>query len=282
MYTYKQFLQTKITNSLLMRYEGMCDELQKLLCMPVAIVGLHRAFKHAVSGQEQNIRDVTPRCILTINDSNLDSGSLTNPQTMTGVLSADEQGNVAEHLLPYRRMPITTSFKCDVVLGDVAEGIRMTQYLAMLAMDMPLAKGDEHLKSTILFDDNYRTEMHPDNNDITVSGSMSLNTQIIIPTEICGDDGTVYPLIGVGVQMPDGTWNETPAGEYVRDAEGNIMYDDDDEPIIGNFIQEGWYRLHHHVTVHEHRINDECPGSCETICKPSGAEVRGDIPPIHD
>lgn len=280
MYTYQQFLQTKISNSLLMRYEGMLDDLQKLLCMPAAIVGLHKAFKHAVSGQEQNIREVTPRCVLTINDSNLDSSCLTNPQIMTAILSADSLGNVDEHMLPYRRMPITTSFKCDIVLGDIAEGIRVMQYVAMLAMDMPTCKGDEHLDSTILFEDNFKVEQHDGSNDVTVSGNLTLNTQLIIPTQICDDDGQQYPLIGVGVQMPDGTWNETPAGEYVKDADGNLVLDADGNPIIGNFVENGWYRLHHHVTVHDHRINDECNG-CKSICKQSGAELRGDIPDIH-
>lgn len=271
MYTYKEFLKLKISNSLLLRYEGMCNELQRLLCMPVAIVGLHRAFKHAVSGVEQDIRQVTPRCILTINGNSLDSGALTNPQVTTRIISADETGEVAKHPLPYRRMPITTDFKVDIVLGDVSEAILMTQYIAMLSMEMPLSMGDEHLRSTILFDIDANYELQQDSNDVTVNTSLKLNSQIIIPMNKAVND-EVFKLAGVGVLMPDGSWDETPYGQPILDEDGNPVLDDDGNPMIGDFVQDGWYRLHHNVYVHNHKINEDCDEAKVCISRSAGAE----------
>lgn len=276
MYTYKEFLKLKISNSLLLRYEGMCDELQRLLNMPVAIVGMHLAFKHAVSGVEQDIRQVTPRCILTIDGNSLDSQALTNPQVCMNIISADETGDVAKHALPYRRMPMTTDFKVAIVLGDVSEAMLMTQYLALLAMEMPLSSGDEHLRSTILFDDSATFEISQDSNDVVVNTNLKLNSQIIVPMENALND-EAYPLAGVGIRNPDGSWNETPYGEPVVDDDGNPVLDDEGNPVIGNFIQDGWYRLHHHVKIHNHRQTEQCNESVPTICMKSGAELRGDV-----
>lgn len=274
MYTYVQYLQTKINNSLLERLENFVSYMTEMLGMPTIIVGLHGKFKNAVSGKEQDIRNITPRCVLTWSGLKMDKQCLTAPNASTGIVSTDEHGNVKEHVLPYRRLPLQASFKLACVFGDVAEAIRMSEYLAILAMQVPVCKGDEHTKSTIILEDAFNVELQPDSNDVTLSGNVDLNMQILIPLETA-KDATEYPLAGVGVLMPDGHWDETPYGEPILDEEGKPVLDEDGNPLYGDFIGDGWYRLHHNIKVHPHRIQDKCDCGKESMfVRPAGAEQK--------
>jgi hypothetical protein len=68
----------------------------------------------------------------------------------------------------------------------------------------------------------------------------------------------VFPLAGVGVQNPDGTWNETPYGELIVDANGEPILDDNGNKQYGHFIANGWYRLHTNYHVHSHPDWETC------------------------
>lgn len=274
MYTISQYRQTKLNNSVLIRVENIVDALQQMLEMPCAVVGLHEKFKHAASGQEKDIRDITPRCILTWSGCSLDSQALTSfDQATTFVSTNPETGVVGKNVIPFRRLPMNIQFKVDIVLDNVEDALRYMEYVTMLAMQIPVVNGDEHTKTTLKFEDNWNIDCNTDKGDTDLSGSLTANCQILVP-QSCAVDDFEYKLAGVGVLMSDGTWNETPKGEPILDDEGNPVLDDEGNPMIGDFVADGWYRLRHNIHIHPHRITDEhIPGDDDVITRGAGVEV---------
>jgi hypothetical protein len=292
MYNYKQYLLAKFNNSILIRYEKMCDALQKLLCMPVCIAGLHTTFKNAVSGIEKDIRNVTPRCVLEYSGVQLDVNACTANQAIVGMQGSNASGTFGKYARQYRRLPLNASFNMAIVLSDAAEAMRMSEYLSMLSFVFPHCKGDEHTPSTMIFGNNVNTQHDNDKNDYNLSSSLTLNMQILEPITMRdafvdiddqddeeevteGEfDSQEFPLQGVGVQMPDGSWDLTEYGEVIKDAEGNPILDDDGNPLIGNYVDNGWYRLHHHIKLVTLDATGVLDNTSLFYDRPSGYEVK--------
>lgn len=284
MYTFNDYLLAKYNNSILERFEGLCDKLNELLCMPTVIVGLHTGYKNAVSGVEKDIKQITPRCVLSFNGFNVDRNACTSIQTVTPILSVNDQGNYGNNALPYRRLPLNASFNCTIVVSDPATAIRMSEYISMLSFVFPLAHGDEHTSSTLIFSESVSIDHDDAKNDYNITSSLTVNMQVLEPMGTAIDDSN-WPLAGVGIQRPDGSWDETPKGEPVIDPEtGEPVIDPETgRPLIGNYVEDGWYRLHIRVHIHGHRRWEDClESSAETDWeRPAGAEMVGDIPPVE-
>jgi hypothetical protein len=260
MYTFKSYLQNKVSNSYIERFENLCNALEAWLGMPTVILGLHTAIKHRVSGKEQDIKQVTPRCVLNWQGISIDRGAMTSVQSSAPFTSADSDGNVDRHILEYRRMPSEASFNMQIVLDNADMAIRCTEYLAVLAMMIPLCDGDEHCKSTVIIGESASIDNEENSNDILVSTSLKLNMQVLEPLTLATTDSQV-PMNGVGVLMPDGTWNLTPKGELIKDANGQPILDSNGNMQYGTYVEPGWYRLRKQFLVHGHTSIEPCLSS---------------------
>lgn len=279
MYSYNDYLLAKANNSILERFEGLCDELRKLLCMPTAIAGLHSSYKHAVSGIERHIKDIVPRCVLTYSGLSLDKNACTSTQMGTSMRAVGPGGKYDDYVLPYRRLPLTAQFNLVVTTSNPAEAIRLTEYISMLSFAFPLCNGDEHTKSTMICSESLSIDYVQDKNLYNVSGSLQLNMQILEPMTIADEDNILYPLVGIGTQLPDGSWSDVSYGDIIKDEQGNPILGEDGKPLVGTYVEDGWYRLHQSIRVHAHRMWDECLENPATITweRPAGAETLGHV-----
>jgi hypothetical protein len=95
-----------------------------------------------------------------------------------------------------------------------------------MALEIPQCPGDEFTNSTIIIDESVSAKNeYEQSNDYIVNFGLTLNCQIPQPMSLTLDSDAQYPLAGVGIQRPDGTWDETPQGELIfkRDADSNIL-----------------------------------------------------------
>lgn len=280
MYSFNEYLLAKYNNSILDRFERLCNALTTMLSMPVVIAGLHTKFKNAVSGVERDLKDICPRCILTFNGIAMDKNACTSVQASVGMVSANETGNIGDNVIEFRRLPLNAAFSVAIVANDPALAIRLTEYIAMLSFEFPQIPGDEHTVSTLIFNESTSIDNDNDKANYIVNTSLTVNMQILEPMTLPMDDSQ-YPLVGVGIKRPDGSWDETPKGDIVTNPDtGEPVIDPDTgEPLIGTYVSDGWYRLHIRFHVHSHAPWHECLESDTAIDydRPSGAEILGDI-----
>jgi hypothetical protein len=282
LYNFEQYKLAKYDNSVITRYEKLCNYLQSLLGMPVMIAGLHIGFKNAISGIERELRNINPRCVLTTSGVSLDTSAVTSNQEYAVVRSVNDQGVYGSNELPYRRLPLEASFSGTIVMSDAEQALRMQEYLMMLAYNIPQVPGDEHTKSTLIVEPSSNIDLDKDKNEYNVSFSVRLNMQVIEPMRGAIDD-TAYRLVGTGTLLPNGTYDEdTPYGEVIykqaTDADGKPIYDDNGKPVYetddkgnkipltdddgnvltGDYVEGGWWRLHTRVHVHAHLRWEDC------------------------
>ena len=314
LYKFSQYKNAKYDNSIITRFEQMCNYFQDLLGMPVMIAGLHVGFKNAISGVERELRNINPRCVLTIGGLSLDTSAVTSNQEYAIVRSVNDVGVYGSNELPYRRLPLEESFSGTIVMSDAEQAIRMQEYIMMLAFEVPQIPGDEHTRSTFIVDPSSNIDHDTDKNEYRVSFSAKLNMQIIEPMTSPIDD-KAYRLVGTGTLLPDGTYDEDtpdgqiiykqkvgPDGKPIIGPDGKPVYevdsngkkipvtDDDGNILRGSYVYGGWYRLHTRIHVHSHLRWEDCLESdaCTHFERQSVAELLGktsvkmpDCPPVN-
>lgn len=276
MYSFNQYLLAKHQNSILVRFEQMCNALQQMLDMPVMIAGLHTGYKNAVSGVERELKNITPRCVLAYSGLDMDRNACTSIQASVAMQSVNDKGIFGENVVQYRRLPLNARFNLAIVMDEPALAIRMTEYLAMLSFVFPVIVGDEHTKSTVIVQETSNIDVDRDKNNVNINGSLVLNMQVLEPMTLSFEDAQ-YPLAGVGVPMPDGTFNETLQGEPILDSDGNPIIGEDGKLLIGNYVEDGWYRLRVNVELHDHARWQDClesTGDPAKWTRPAGAESK--------